>query len=246
MGGPSPIPSAPAVGQVVRSSWWGNSAGFKISQLFGSWENVVINGVHVNQAHTGIDIAMPTGTQLFNPVHAKVVDAGNGPGGSNLLILEMDNGERVVLNHLNTIAVHTGQDLSPGTLLGTSGMSGLATGPHLHFEVNRNGAPINPWSWLNIPGTQPSSSSSSSGQQDCSQYNVIDPRYGLCNLQNMLAPFQDTITTLTDKRNWYKVGFFVLGLTLVGVGVFVYFFKEEAHATEIAVGTAVGAAAKAP
>lgn len=219
-------------GAKLSSGWWGNSASFSISQIFGVFENILVKGVQIAQPHTGIDIAMPVGTKLFTPEHAKVADAGVDKYGNHFVRLLMDNGDNILLLHLDKIAVSTGQDLGPGSFLGTSGMSGLATGPHLHFEVDRSGKPVDPFSWLNTTAGDLSEIGSATG-----------------SAAGTAAATATNIGKITgavaNPRNWYRVGFFTLGVVIIGVGVFIYFFKEEVHAGEEAAGTIGGAAAKA-
>lgn len=225
-------------GNQLASSWWGGTTKFTITQIFGVLEDLIVNGVHIHQPHTGIDIGMPTGTALYTPVHAVVDGVGTDQYGNVFVKLKMDNGDIVQLLHLNDFTVHQGQDLAPGTLLGHSDSTGLSSAPHLHFEVDRNGTPIDPWGWLTTMTGTPSS-----GQPQAVSNPITDVANAITNATNSVS---NITGALNDKRNWYKAFFFITGLGLVGLGIFVYFFKEEAHTVEVAGGTAIGAAAKAP
>jgi murein DD-endopeptidase MepM/ murein hydrolase activator NlpD len=72
------------------------------------------------------------------------------PGGwGNLVVVKHTAGVRTLYAHLESIAVHTGEWVAGGTVLGRVGATGDATGPHLHFEVRvRGGAAVNPMNAL--------------------------------------------------------------------------------------------------
>lgn len=102
-------------------------------------------GMHV---HTGIDLAAPVGT----PVHsatAGVAHAGSDPGGAGRYVLvTVDPHTRVFYCHLFEFGVLDGQRVSPGQVIGAVGATGMATGPHLHLEVQVDGRAIDPAAWL--------------------------------------------------------------------------------------------------
>lgn len=218
-----------AVGQKVSSAWWADSASFTVTQLFGTLEQLVVNGVQINQPHSGIDIGMPVGTKLVTPAHAVVDAAGTDKFGNRFVALKMDDGAVVKLLHLDTVAVSAGQDLSPGALLGTSGDSGLSTGPHLHFEVDRSGAPVDPTSWLQALAT-----AAGPAAHGDAQGGIPNPLDSLSAVNDFFK-FWDS---LLKPYNLYKVLFVATGVALIGTGVFLYFFKEEAAAAGSAARTA--------
>ncbi len=94
--------------------------------------------------HRGIDIAVPAGT----PVHAmepgRVVFSGFLSGYGRVVILDHGGGLRSLYAHLSQIRVATGDAVDDHGLLGLSGSSGNASGPHLHFEILRDGTPADP------------------------------------------------------------------------------------------------------
>jgi len=101
--------------------------------------------------HAGIDWTAPVGTPVVAAIHGRVTAAG----------AEDDYGKRVIVDHggsyqtvyalLDAISVVVGTCVAPGDLIGTVGVTGLTTGSHLHFEVRRDGQPIDPMSlrWVN-------------------------------------------------------------------------------------------------
>ena len=102
-------------------------------------------GKHV---HTGIDLAAPMGT----PVHsasAGTVHVGFDPAGAgHYVVVNVDGHVRVFYCHLSTVGVVNGQAVTAGLVIGALGQSGMATGPHVHFEVQRDGTSIDPAPWL--------------------------------------------------------------------------------------------------
>jgi murein DD-endopeptidase MepM/ murein hydrolase activator NlpD len=106
---------------------------------------VVTNTFH--PGHNGIDFGVPIGTQVKATMSGKVVYAGwNNQGYGNLVIVE--NGPyRTYFAHLSKVPVQLGEDVSAGSIVGISGSTGNSTGPHVHYEVRRNQAVIDPTSF---------------------------------------------------------------------------------------------------
>lgn len=97
--------------------------------------------------HAGIDLAVPTGTPIFAPAAGDVLQAGAAEGyGLSVLVRSGRHVWRVA--HLSVVAVQANTSVTAGTYLGRSGATGRVTGPHLHFEVRRAGAPISPGLFL--------------------------------------------------------------------------------------------------
>lgn len=98
--------------------------------------------------HTGIDISshLPSGRASVTPftegVVTQVVHARSGLG--NHIIIDHGNGITSYYAHLFSITVKEGQMVKPGDIIGYEGRTGIATGPHLHFEIRQNNVPINP------------------------------------------------------------------------------------------------------
>lgn len=98
--------------------------------------------------HSGIDIASPA-HEVGDPVGAfmkgKVIYAGELSWGYGKHV-KIDHGHHIVsiYAHLDSIAVTEGQEVELGTIVGTRGDTGWSTGPHLHFQTNVFGIPVNP------------------------------------------------------------------------------------------------------
>lgn len=100
--------------------------------------------------HPGaIDIANSMGTPITSADSGRVITAvKQGYGYGWHVTLEHGNGLTTIYAHLSAIYVSVGQNVSKGQTIGAIGSTGRSTGPHLHFETRRNGAPVNPMSLL--------------------------------------------------------------------------------------------------
>lgn len=98
----------------------------------------------VPDLHRGIDIAVPVGTPIRAMAGGRVRFAGTMAGYGK--VVWVDHGGEVlsVYAHLSRLGVHTGQALPGRDVVGWSGQSGSASGPHLHFEIWRWGRETNP------------------------------------------------------------------------------------------------------
>lgn len=102
--------------------------------------------------HTGLDISGPNGGAIRAADGGQVIAAGwKGGYGKTVMINHGNrNGRNLVTlyGHMSRLAVSIGQSVSKGQVIGYEGSTGYSTGPHLHFEVRVNGAPVNPLGYL--------------------------------------------------------------------------------------------------
>jgi murein DD-endopeptidase MepM/ murein hydrolase activator NlpD len=98
--------------------------------------------------HPGIDIGVPTGTPIQAAAAGTVIWCGWQSGYGNLVVIDHHNGIATAYAHQSRIAVSCNQDVAQGQLIGYVGCTGFCTGPHLHFEVRVNGAPVDPLGYL--------------------------------------------------------------------------------------------------
>ena len=98
----------------------------------------------------GIDIGMPTGTPVAAAAAGQVIFVGGHPCCSYgyYVTIRHDQTFTTRYGHFSRFAVKLGQHVEQGDLIGYSGSTGASTGPHLHFEIRRNGTPQNPINWL--------------------------------------------------------------------------------------------------
>ncbi|WP_124949894.1 peptidoglycan DD-metalloendopeptidase family protein [Sulfuriferula thiophila] len=106
--------------------------------------------------HKGIDYAAPTGTKVMAIADATVEFVGQQSGYGNFIVLKHNGNYSTAYGHLSAFAkgLHKGEKISQGDLIGYVGMTGWATGPHLHYEFRIAGVATNPLT-ANIPTAYP-------------------------------------------------------------------------------------------
>ena len=119
-----------------------------ITSNFGHRENP-FGGSNV-ETHKGLDIKGPMGAPVKAMAKGEVAWAGPRGGFGNCIILKHGNGFETLYGHLSKILVSSGQQIEIGQQIGNIGSTGRSTGPHLHYEVHRNGQKINPESFLTL------------------------------------------------------------------------------------------------
>ena len=127
--GPGPTPE-PATG--IGSGWVWPTATRHLSQYFGA------------RGHTGIDIDNRSRPAIFAAQPGTVQFAGWLGGYGNLIIVDHGGGITTYYAHLEKFYVSRGEKVGKGAAIAKMGSTGRSTGPHLHFEVRKNGRPINP------------------------------------------------------------------------------------------------------
>ena len=98
--------------------------------------------------HMGVDIGAPTGTPVRSTADGTVVYAQVESGYGKLIRVNHGNGVETYYAHLSQFYVTVGQDVHRGEIIGLVGSTGRVTAPHLHYEVRRSGAPMNPAHFL--------------------------------------------------------------------------------------------------
>jgi len=94
--------------------------------------------------HSGMDFSAPVGTPVYATGNAKVKKAKASGAYGNLIVLDHGYGIETYYAHLDGYNVKVGQEVVRGELIGYVGDTGRSTAPHLHYEVRRNGKPVNP------------------------------------------------------------------------------------------------------
>lgn len=100
--------------------------------------------LHRTRAHNGTDLAAPHGAPVRAIGHGMVLTAGVQGGYGKLVVVRHTNGYTSYYGHLSKILVRGGQRVSQNDLVGLVGATGLATGPHLHYGIMKNGAWADP------------------------------------------------------------------------------------------------------
>jgi murein DD-endopeptidase MepM/ murein hydrolase activator NlpD len=124
---------------------WPSNSSTMITSAFGNRYHPV-TGVY--KMHTGIDIGAAYGTSILAANKGTVIVAGWDNAYGNCIIIDHGGGITTLYGHSSKLCVSVGQTVSKGEVIGKVGSTGLSTGPHLHFEVRKNGAPVNPLSYV--------------------------------------------------------------------------------------------------
>lgn len=132
------VSGSPAVG-------YGRSA---ISSYFGRRINPITGDV--GEFHTGIDFAVPTGTEIISVSAGVVTQAQRLNTSYGYHVFISDGIYTYIYAHMSNFFVKVGDTVMPGETIGYSGNTGRSTGPHLHFEVRVKNNPIDPLSVLDI------------------------------------------------------------------------------------------------
>ncbi|MBL7645566.1 MAG: M23 family metallopeptidase [Candidatus Hydrogenedentes bacterium] len=98
--------------------------------------------------HDGIDLAVKRGTGITALKDGVVTFSGFKGGYGNTVIVRHEDGLETVYGHASRNHVREGETVTAGTLLADAGSTGRSTGPHLHFEVRKDGKSVNPLPYL--------------------------------------------------------------------------------------------------
>lgn len=100
--------------------------------------------LHESRPHEGIDITAAYGTRIIAPAAGRVIKVGWENGYGIMVVLDHGYGLETRYAHMSRSAARPGQTVKRGDLLGYVGSTGLSTGPHLHYEVLRDGRAVDP------------------------------------------------------------------------------------------------------
>ena len=99
----------------------------------------------VTKFHAGLDFTAPQGTPIYATADGKVDEAGYNAGGyGNHVVINHGFGYETLYGHMVRVKVRAGQFVKRGEVIGWVGSTGKSTGPHCHYEVHKNGTPIDP------------------------------------------------------------------------------------------------------
>lgn len=120
----------PTTGRLITSPF-----GYRIHPIWG-----------IRMFHSGIDIAGSYGDPIYAVNDGRVIFSGWQSGYGKVVIIDHGNGMSTLYAHCSQLLVNEGEQVKRGQLIGRIGSTGWSTGNHLHFEIRRNGSPINPLS----------------------------------------------------------------------------------------------------
>ncbi len=121
------------------------TAGWLTSQFSKSRFHPIL---HTTRAHEGVDVVAPMGSPIVAPAAGRVIQAGREQGYGLMVKIDHGNGLVSVYAHAKRLVVSSGQRVVRGQMIATVGNSGLSTGPHLHYELWRNGKPVDPLTFV--------------------------------------------------------------------------------------------------
>lgn len=99
----------------------------------------------VAKFHAGLDFTAPQGTPIYATADGRVTEADFNAGGyGNHVVINHGYGYETLYGHMYRIKAHVGEMVKRGEIIGYVGSTGKSTGPHCHYEVHKNGVPVNP------------------------------------------------------------------------------------------------------
>jgi murein DD-endopeptidase MepM/ murein hydrolase activator NlpD len=113
----------------------------RITSTFGMRYHPIL---HRTRLHAGIDFGASSGSTIVAAAAGEVITARYSRSYGNMVVIDHGGGISTLYAHGSRLYVHTGQMVKRGQRIAAVGSTGLATGPHLHWEVRRNGRPVNP------------------------------------------------------------------------------------------------------
>src|SRR5262249_970426 len=115
------------------NGWLSSPFGYRRHPLDGSF-----------RLHAGVDIAAEPGTPVRAPADGIVIFSGYKEGYGKVVVINHGYGIQTVFGHNSKLFVTQGERLKRGEKISEVGSTGRSTGPHLHYEIRKNGIPINP------------------------------------------------------------------------------------------------------
>ena len=145
-----PVAETRARGTKVRPTWYPTGSfrwpcSGRITSYFG-YRNTGIRGATTN--HKGIDIACSYGTPIYAADGGRVTYAGYKGAMDYVVIIDHNNGYVTYYEHNSSLLVSAGQTVYKGQQIAKAGRSGVASGVHCHFGIQRNGSYVNPLNYL--------------------------------------------------------------------------------------------------
>lgn len=121
----------------------GNPTDAPLSSGFG-WRSSPFRRANNSRFHSGLDYSVDKYSPVWATADGVVSEAGNCGAYGNCIVVDHGNGYETLYAHLSRFNVEVGASVCRSQAIGQIGSSGRSTGPHLHYEVRKNGVPINP------------------------------------------------------------------------------------------------------
>jgi murein DD-endopeptidase MepM/ murein hydrolase activator NlpD len=115
------------------AGWLSSTFGYRRNPYDGSYK-----------LHAGVDIAAEPGTPVRAPADGMVIFSGYREGYGKVIVIDHGYGIRTLFGHNSSVCVGSGAKVKRGETISQVGNTGRSTGPHLHYEIRKNGVPVNP------------------------------------------------------------------------------------------------------
>jgi murein DD-endopeptidase MepM/ murein hydrolase activator NlpD len=178
MGGAEQWFEASGVGKTQGSM--GRPVNAPMTSSFGMRRHPILG---YQRMHSGVDFGASHGSPIFAVTDAVVAYAGRKGGYGNFIRLNHAGGLATGYAHLSRYAVNAGQPVRRGQIIGYVGSTGLSTGPHLHYELYRDGRPVNPLSVKFVTRAQLEGGQLASFRAKLSQLKSVKPGAALTSLR---------------------------------------------------------------
>lgn len=173
--------------------------GGRITSNFGARRHPVLG---YTRMHSGVDFGAGYGSPIYAVGDARVIFSGWHGGHGNYVKLDHGGGYATAYAHMSRIAVSSGTPVRAGQVIGYVGSTGLSTGPHLHYELYRNGVAVNPMSVKFTVSNQVDPAELAGYKARMAQLRTVKPGAAM----QSLAPRQASIGQDAQRREIDKLG----------------------------------------
>lgn len=155
--------------------------------------------------HSGLDFRARHGTPVYAATHGTVNYSGRNGGYGNFVRIRHAGGLATGYAHLSRIAVRNGQSVERGQVIGYVGSTGLSTGPHLHYEMYRNGQKIDPSSVTFVTRSQLSREQMANFRQQLLRLQMVEAGAALTDLAPDPATTQEPVREIDRIENRQRI-----------------------------------------
>ncbi|WP_298470731.1 M23 family metallopeptidase [uncultured Erythrobacter sp.] len=155
--------------------------------------------------HSGMDFRARRGTPIVAVTDGRVVSAGRAGGCGITVKLSHGNGLQTRYCHMSRMSVRSGQNVKRGQVIGYVGSTGLSTGPHLHYEMYRNGRAINPASVSYVTRSELTGTELLDFRQQLIKLREIEPGAALVDLEPLKTEVEEPVREIEKIDNAQEI-----------------------------------------